>query len=257
MYFFRAEAAEMLRDGPMALKLWLRRHYRLTSPAIDELADYLLQQETVSEIPDERTLLIEGVMHDAGIEYALHTPLPRAANEALARVIGLRLERDWDRHAETLAADLGVLLYVRGTNPLAAPTWRTMLAIERWDEDFRTALDDSWLLRERFAAVAMTGLMLLRHPMGGRRKVGGGDWAERRLFDQVRAADPEFVLLRQAERETAHDVCDCTAALNFLREMPRLLICCRWLNEPSPFAAGWMNASLQRGGTPGIAAAVG
>lgn len=241
LYLFRAEAAEILRDGDDALARWLRSQYRLEGPAIDELARYILVQETVSEVPDDRVLLVEAVRHDTGIEYGLHTPLTRAANEALARVVGLRLTRHGRGCAsESLAVDLGVLLFVRGSSPLTADDWRQLLAIEDWHADFQDALHDSWLLRERFANVAMTGLMLLRHPQGGRRKVGGRDWAERRLFEQVRAADPDFVLLRQAERETVREACDGAAAHVYLGELTDKMVRLRWLSEPSPFAASWL-----------------
>lgn len=242
LYQFRAEAAEILRDGDAALARWLRWQYCLEEPAIDALTRYILAQETVSEVPDERVLLIEGVRHEAGVEYALHTPLPRAAHEALARVVALRLTRHGRGQAgDSLAVDLGALLFVRGAAPLTADDWRRLLTIDDWQADFDEALHDSWLLRERFAGVAMTGLMLLRHPRGGRRKVGGRDWAERRLFDQVRFADPDFVLLRQAERETAREACDGAAAHAFLTELAGKMIRVRWLPEPSPFAASWLS----------------
>jgi ATP-dependent Lhr-like helicase len=248
LYDFRAAAAEILRDGSEALTEWLQAHYDLSPNALEELVRYFELQETVSEIPDGRILLVEGIHHGAGCEYALHTPLPRAGNEALARVLALRLSRDHALQAETLAVDLGVLLYVRGATPLDADGWRQLLRLSAWNEDFQAALHESWLLRERFADVATTGLMLLRHPVGGRRKVGGRAWGARRLFDQVRAADPDFVLLKQAEREAARDACAADLVRRHLEELPQRMIRCRWLSEPSPFAAGWLHSPHARGG---------
>ena len=63
--------------------------------------------------------------------------------------------------------------------------------------------------------------MLLRNPLGRGRRVGGRDWGERRLFDQVRARDPDFVLLRQAAREMRADLCDAAAALRYVEELAR------------------------------------
>lgn len=245
LFLFRAEAGEVLRDGPDALAAWLRTHYNLEAPAIDELTRYLSLQESVSEIPDDRVLLVESIRHDAGIEYVLHTPLPRAANEAIARLLTLRMA--CDHHVESLAADLGVLLYVRGHAPIDVAAWRRLLSPDACQTDIETALHGGWLVRERFAAVATTGLMVLRHPIGGRRKVGGPDWAQRRLFDQIRSADPDFLLLRQAERETAAEVCDAAQAAVYLGELAHKMIRCRWLSEPSPFAAGWLHDSTGHG----------
>ncbi len=256
LFLFRAAAGEVLRDGRDALAEWLRSHYGLETPASTELTQYLLLQETVSEIPDDRALLIEGLTHDAGIEYALHTPLPRAANEALARGLALRLERDLGMHAETLAVDLGVLLYVRGLHQLQPDTWRRLLTPSHWGEDVQSALEGSWLLRERFADVAMTSLMLLRHPIGGRRKVGGRDWAERRLFEQVRAADPDFVLLQQAEREVTVEACNGALSQAYLHELSWKMIRSRWLSEPSPFAASWLTGQEARTSARALSVAI-
>src|SRR5262249_47260591 len=94
-------------------------------------------------------------------------------------------------------------------------------------------------LRTRFGRVAQTGLMVLRQPEGRKRRVGGGDWNERRLFEGVRSHDPDFVLLRQSLRELRQELCDARAALEYARQLPALTVRCRWLSVPSPFAAAW------------------
>jgi ATP-dependent Lhr-like helicase len=118
-----------------------------------------------------------------------------------------------------------------------------LLAAEGFDADLEAALAGGVMLRERFRRVALTGLMLLRNPPGGRRRVGGRDWAERRLFDQVRATDPDFILLRQALREVRDEECDAGMALAFLDKLPRSVLSCRWLAQPSPFAEAWTQLS--------------
>src|SRR5205807_976809 len=105
--------------------------------------------------------------------------------------------------------------------------------------DLDQALAHSVTLRERFQRVALTGLMLLRNPLGRRRRVGGPDWAERRLFEQVRTAAPDFVLLRQAVREVREESCDGEVARAYLAELPRLVLRCRRLPRPSPFVEAW------------------
>ena len=107
--------------------------------------------------------------------------------------------------------------------------------------DLDRALEGSTALREHFGRVALTGLMLLRHPLGRRRRVGGRDWGSRRLYDQVVHADPEFVLVRQARREM-HEECDVEAGRIFAEELNRRAICCRWLARCSPLAECWASA---------------
>jgi len=95
----------------------------------------------------------------------------------------------------------------------------------------------------------LTGLMLLRQPLGQRRRVGGADWGDRRLFDQVRAGQPDFVLLRQASREAREEVCDARGARGFLEELPRRMLRLRRLPHPSPFVEGWTDLVSGPAGT--------
>jgi ATP-dependent Lhr-like helicase len=217
----------------------LLRDYELCPSAAKALADYFVQQESISEIPDGDTLLIECVSHDAGTAQYVHTPLSRPANDALARVAVHRLARDLGRSVTSVVADLGFALYLRANQALTVAEVRQVLDVQGFDADLATALAGSLTLRERFRRVALTGLMLLRNPLGGRRRVGGQDWAERRLFGHVVAAAPEFVLLRQAERDVRAECCDAEAARAFLGRLPGFSVRVRHLPTVSPFAASW------------------
>src|SRR5262249_15130713 len=115
----------------------------------------------------------------------------------------------------------------------------SLLSVEGFETDLAAALATSLTLRERFRRVAQTGLMLLRNPLGRQRRVGGHDWPERRLFEQVQTADPDFVLLRQARREVHEECCDAGAARRFLQELDRRTLRLRWLAQPSPFVECW------------------
>jgi ATP-dependent Lhr-like helicase len=239
LYLLRVRAAEALRDGPTALAELLRRDYGLEGRAIAELTAYFQRQECLSEIPDPTTCLVEAVGSESGTGYYVHTPLHRAGNDALARVAVLRLARDRGWAASSLVADLGFALFCRYTVELRPDDFRLLLAVQAFHADLAAALADSVTLRERFRCVALTGLMLLRNPLGQRRRVGGPDWAERRLFNQVSASAPDFVLLRQALREVRDECCAAEAARAFLEDLPRLTLRCRRLAEVSPFAASW------------------
>ena len=128
----------------------------------------------------------------------------------------------------------------RGGLPgLTAADVPSLLAAAGFDADLHEAIAESGTLRERFRCVALTGLMLLRNPLGPRRRVGGQDWAERRLFDKVRTTEPDFVLLRQALREVHEECCHAEAARGFLDRLPRCVIRWRRLTRVSPFAESW------------------
>jgi ATP-dependent Lhr-like helicase len=249
LYHLRIQAAEALRDGPDALAALLRRDYGLDQRAAAILTDWFEAQECVSEIPEPGVCLIEGVLAGESESWYLHTPLNRAGNDALSRVMAHRLARAHRVGAVSIVADLGLVILPRDgslANLARADVpgfWRSLLAPACFAEDLDAALGSSVALRERFQRVATTGLMLLR-TLQGRRRVGGRDWGERRLFEQVRAHDPDFVLLRQSVREVRAELCDGLAALRFVEELPRWVVRCRWLSQPSPFAASWTQTAL-------------
>jgi ATP-dependent Lhr-like helicase len=239
LFLLRLQAAEALRGGRAALQTLLERDYHLPACAVGLLADHFERQECVSEIPGITTCLIEAVRSSAGDEFYLHTPLHQAGNDALARVLVLRLSRRHAVSVTSLVADLGLALSLRRPLDLTPEDWRGLLGFDGFDADLDGALAESVLLRERFRRVALTGLMILRQPLGRRRRVGGSDWPERRLFEQVRDAAPDFVLLRQAQREVRSDGCAADAARAYLRDLPACTMRCRWLTQPSPFVEAW------------------
>jgi Lhr-like helicase len=228
---------EALRDGRLAEVL--QSEYGLEDDACRPLVEHFQRQEGVSEIPGPGGLLVECVPSPFGVDYFLHTPLHQPANDAVARVLCRRLLRARGLTAYSLAADLGCMLTLTAPAELGPDDWRHLLREEDFDTDLASAVAEAGLVRERFRQVALTGLMLLRNPIGRRRKVGGHDWAERRLFEQVTAVDLNFVLLRQARREVGQEVCDGAAALAYLGKLPGLAVRCRWLGCCSPFAEGW------------------
>jgi len=253
LYLFRVQAAEALRDGPEHLAGLLRGEYALSGRAVQVLVELFTLQDMVSEIPDRGDCLIECVRTEIGAEYYIHTPLNRAGNDALARVVCLRLTRDRCVKITALAADLGFLLSVHARRDISAGQWYDLLSATNFDADLDAALRDSNLLRECFRRNALIGLMLLRNPLGRRRRVGGRDWAERCLFDQVEAADADFVLLRQARREVLQG-CAAEAAREFLGVMPRLSLRCRWLARPSPLVENWTHAGVTATDAPALPA---
>lgn len=239
LYVLRVRAGEALRDGEVALAALLRDEYGLDGVAVPSLVAFFEEQERLSEIPDNTLLLVEVIDGPDATEIDVHTPLNHAGNEALVRVAVHRLARDLGKSATSLSADLGFALFLRGAARLNSDELLLLLRVENFEADLAAAIAESATLRERFRQTAHVGLMLLRNPLGRKRLVGGHDWVERRLFEQVRAADADFVLLRQARCEVLRDACDGPAALAFLAELPRRILRWRRLSRISPFVANW------------------
>jgi ATP-dependent Lhr-like helicase len=245
IFLFRASAADVLREGDAALEMWLRAEYHLGISAGASLARYLHQQETVSEIPTLPTLLIESVSMQSCREYFVHTPLARSANETIARVLMQRWGSPPAGALAAIATDLGMYLLVPGETIVSADRWRRLFASAAFVEDFHRHLSQSDLLQRTFGRVAQTGLMVLRNPLGRKRKVGGKDWTERRLFEQVRERVGDFVLLRQAQREAIQGMCDLASAHAFVEQLARLPIQVRHLAKPSPFGESLLQQGMR------------
>ena len=86
--------------------------------------------------------------------------------------------------------------------------------------------------------------MVLRNPLGRKRKVGGKAWVERRLFEQIRDSAADFVLLQQAEAEASFLTCDFAAAMAYLENLATLPIRVRHLAEPSPFGESMLHGGF-------------
>jgi ATP-dependent Lhr-like helicase len=226
LYLLRSQAAEALRESRAALARLLAGNYGLSDHAIDALAGYLERQERVSEVPSSCTLLIEMVRRYHGTEYYFHTPLNRAANEALARVAVHRLACDRGRSALSMVAELGMLLMVRGSSELSPEDWRGLLTATGFEPELTTALEGSARLLEHYREIAQTGLLRPRRRFG------------RDAFPSNESAfvDGDFALMRQAWREAKEGARE---TLGFLENLPRWAIHARRLAEISPFVEGW------------------
>jgi ATP-dependent Lhr-like helicase len=242
LFAMRRSAAIVLRDGPEAWAAFCGAELRIGPAAANELGDYLEAQESASEIPEPGVTLVEVVDRGHGVEYALHTPLHSPGNEALAAVLQQRLVDGFGGKVTAAAFTLGVLLFHEIDVPLGETAWRRLLDPNDFDREIDAHFDSGPHVRNAFAAVAHVGLMVLRQPLGGRRKVGGRDWARRRLFDQLHAIDPDFVLLREARRDARSRLCDGDAARRFLEVARWGLLRVRCLPEPAPIAAAWLES---------------
>lgn len=242
IFVFRAQAGEALREGPAYLRHMLAHDLGLSGAACADLVKLFERQDSLSEIPDLSVCLIEGLAGADGVNYFLHTPLNRAGNNALGRVFAQRLSTRTP--PEWVAADLGLLLMA--PQEISMTHWRDLLDSAKFDADLDSAIASSSGLRERFARVACTGMMVLRNPLGRKRRVGGRTYLEQRLFEQLYAIDPDFVLLRQSRREMREECCDADNARAYLETMPKRAIRVRWPGTASPFAENWLEPISNR-----------
>ncbi len=236
---FREEAGRTLWDGPSALRAWLIEEIGLGPGGASVLEGLLVAQQSVSEVPGPAVLLVEESPSLGGLIYTCHAPLGRPACEALARAVCARLGGRRGRDLSLQVADLGWSIEV--PESLDEREWSELLVPDDLEEDILKGLDRGELLARRFRHVATTALMVLRHPEGGRLKVGGLNWVSNRLYPLVLAACPHHPLLRETRREVLEDHLDSRSARDWLETRPTIRL--RRLDGLSPFAAAWVGTT--------------
>lgn len=236
---FREEAARRLADGPSALRGWLCETHSLAPAAASVLVALFEAQEQRSEVPGPGVVLVEESPREDRMAYTFHAPLGRAASEALGRATAARLGRRFGRDLVLVSADLGWSIRLPAGHRLDPAAIGELLELEGFDDDVMEGVDRGELPARRFRHVAATGLMVLRNPEGGRRRVGGLLWVSTRLYPLVKAACPHHPLLRETRREILDDLLDAPGARAWLATRPCVHF--RELDALSPFAAAWID----------------
>lgn len=236
---FRAEAGRRLVDGSANLRAWLVANYALDAHAVAVLHELFEAQELLSEIPDERTLLVEESADEDDWTYAFHAPLGRAACEAMARAVAARLGRLRGVNLALAIADMGWMLRVPSGSRIDRAELEGLLSLDHLEADVLAGVDRGELIASRFRRVAATALMVLRRADRRAMRVGGTLWASRRLFPLVRATCPDHPLIRETKREALEQLLDTPRLRSWLRESPTI----RWrrLEGASPFTAAWID----------------
>ncbi len=182
---FRSEAAGRLgEDGAAAVRRWLAGSFELDPDAAGVIVELIEAQERWSEVPSAAGLLVEEAPapDGPGLVYTFHAPLHRSACDALARAVGARLGRRFGRNLTLAVADLGWSVRLPDGATLADAEIAPLLDLNGLDDDVLEGLDRGELLARRFRPIAVTALMVLRHPEPGRRvRVGGLNWVSAAL----------------------------------------------------------------------------
>lgn len=237
----RDRAAVVINDNPTDLVNWLADRHQLALPEARVLAEFFLAQDRHGAIPRSEFLLAEIARADDGWLVALHTPLPRSANEAVARLMVKRLNRDTKVIGQSVVADLGLALRLEVPPEKPAAWLRQLLDSQNAFKEIEQAVISSDLVRRRFQEMAITALMTPRRRKNNKRapKVGGGSWVAGRLFDYCVRREPGFFLIRQACKEIMETSIDAPTALTWLDQVQSKPIQVRWLSGPSPFIRHW------------------
>ena len=148
-----------------------------------------------------------------------HALVGRAANEALGRVIGVRLGRLRGGNTVTTADDYGFVLTVSTDQTLSADDLPALLSPDGFHEDLLASLHKSDLLKYHFRNAAQTGLMVYRNHFGAEKSVKKVQWSAEVIFNVLEQHEPQHVLLREARRDALHGFLDGERAEAFLTDL--------------------------------------
>lgn len=217
----RTELEAQVRKNPddAAIADWLVERYEISIANAQAIVELFRAQLRVSEIPIGRKMLIELYRDGNHAHYFFHSLIGRSANDALSRIVALRVKNRIGGNALVTIDDYGFLLTLRQFQELPLAELRNCFVRESAERDLSAALRGSELVKWQFRGVAQTGLMVPRNLPGKQRKQKQLSWSAEVLFRVLERHEPDHPLLIEAYRQATHTFLDAEAAYGFLAEV--------------------------------------
>jgi ATP-dependent helicase Lhr and Lhr-like helicase len=232
----RSDLAERLEVAATASVEWLVETYNISMANAEAIVEQFRAQAAISAIPVGRKMLIELVRDQSYSHHFFHSLIGRSANDALARIVALRVKQRIGGNALVTIDDYGFLLTLRPFQEMPLEDWRLCFERDGAEEDLARALRGSELVKWQFRGVAQTGLMVPRKYSGQERKRKQLNWSAEVLFRVLEQHEPDHPLLREAYRQATHTFLDADAAYEFLRTCDDVEWSLRELPAVSPFS---------------------
>jgi len=168
--------------------------------------------------PMARSAVADPSPGPVAFHYFFHSLIGRAANDALSRVVALRLSRLRGGNALASTDDYGFVLTVAPRQRLQPGEVPGLLDPAGFGEELEASLSRSDLLKYHFRNAAQTGLMVYRNFFGEQKSVRKLQWSSEVLFNVLSGHEPDHVLLREARRDAVQTFLDVESARRFLEE---------------------------------------
>lgn len=199
---------------------WLIEQWSISRINALAIVEHFENQRLLSRIPTADRMIIEAFRDERDdperVHYFFHTLIGRSANDALSRILSHRVKEAVGGNALVTIDDYGFLLSLKNFQAMERDDWRALFTREGAEEDLKTALDGSQLVKWQFGGIAQTGLMVPRNLPGEQRKLRQIRWSSDILFQVLSQHEPDHPLLEQAYREATHAFLDLDRACAFL-----------------------------------------
>jgi ATP-dependent Lhr-like helicase len=198
---------------------WLVEHYEISTANAQAIVELFQTQLSISDIPVGRKMLVELYREGRHAHYFFHSLIGRSANDALSRIVALRVKNRIGGNALATIDDYGFLLTLRKFQELPLSELRSCFSRENAEDDLSVALRGSELVKWQFRGVAQTGLMVPRNLPGEKRQQKQLNWSSEVLFRVLERHEPDHPLLLEAYRQATHTFLDAEAAFAFLQDV--------------------------------------
>ncbi|HEX8898857.1 MAG TPA: DEAD/DEAH box helicase, partial [Chthoniobacterales bacterium] len=214
---------------------WLVEHYDISMANAQAIVELFRAQLSISDIPIGRKILIELYRDGSHSHYFFHSLIGRSANDALSRIVALRMKDRIGGNALVTIDDYGFLLTLKRFQELDLAELRTCFTRENAERDLNAALRGSELVKWQFRGVAQTGLMVPRKYPGQDRQKRQLNWSTEVIFRVLEQHEPDHPLLEEAYRQATHTFLDAEQANGFLETVQHFAWDLRELPVISPF----------------------
>ncbi len=209
---FRGLVAERIKDKEECLE-FISEYLYCSGEAAEQIYEYMKEQAKFSEIPSDKTIVVEKFKGDK--EYLLfHSMFGRRVNDALSRAYGFAAARLRHRDIEIGINDNG--FFIAGEK-LDENKIINYVNYKNLELILKEAIEKTDVLRRRFRHCASRSLMILRSYKGRTKSVGKQQMHSHFLLAAVKKISNEFPILQEARREVLEDVMDIKKTKEVLR----------------------------------------
>jgi ATP-dependent helicase Lhr and Lhr-like helicase len=234
---FRGLVKERMKKKKECIE-FIKKYIYCEGRIAEEIYGYFKEQDNFSEIPDDKTLIVEKYKEEK--EYLIfHTLYGRRVNDALARAFAFGAARLKGRDIEMGINDNGFFIAGEKLDEKKIIDW---IRGKDLKEILKEAIEKTDVLKRRFRHCASRALMILRSYKGREKSVGKQQVHSEFLYSAVRKISTEFPILREARREVFEDVMDIENAEKVLEwiESGKIKIKVKRIPIASPFGLNLM-----------------
>ncbi len=216
---FRAEMTGLMKRPEKDVIDHLTKNYNVDGWSARSILNYFREQQgMLPELPTDRKLLIEGIIHAESGNRAIvfHFSFGRRTNDALSRAYAHAISRKFKCNTSVSISDDNFLISVPKEIPLKG--LHSLVKAESLRETLTTSLKDSELFKQRFRHVAARSFMILKNYRGKELSVSRQQMRSSALLDKLGEIE-DFPVIRETYNEIMNDVMDVDHASEVLSDI--------------------------------------